>query len=214
VTDLRFACTGVRPDRYAAAPTLVFDLVVQEATDVRVHALVLRTQLRVEPARRAYSDEEAARLLDLFGERPRWAETQRAMQLATVAVAVPGFRGETRVELPVPFTYDLELASTRYLHALGDGDAPLLLLFSGTVFFAGGGTGLQVEQVPWDREASVRLPAATWREMMDLYFPDSAWLRLRRATVDALARVKSREALPTWDETVERVLKQAGESGP
>jgi hypothetical protein len=127
---------------------------------------------------------------------------------------VPGFRGETRVELPVPFTYDLELASTRYLHALGDGDAPLLLLFSGTVFFAGGGTGLQVEQVPWDREASVRLPAATWREMMDLYFPDSAWLRLRRATVDALARVKSREALPTWDETVERVLKQAGESGP
>jgi predicted alpha-1,6-mannanase (GH76 family) len=50
--------------------------------------------------------------------------------------------------------------------------------------------------------------------MMDLYFPDSAWLRLRRSTVDALARVKSREALPTWDETLERVLKQAGESGP
>lgn len=214
MTELQFACEGIRPDRYAAAPTLLFELSVREGTGARVHALVLRTQIRVEPSKRAYTDEEAGRLLDLFGERPRWADTQRALQLATVAVAVPGFRGGTRVELPVPFTYDLELASTRYLHALGDGDAPLLLLFSGTVFYAGGDTGLHVAQVPWDREVKVRLPAAVWREMMDLYFPDSAWLRLRRPTVDALARVKSREALPTWDETVERVLKQAGESGP
>jgi hypothetical protein len=152
VTDLRFACEWVRPDRYAAAPTLLFDLAVREETGARVHALVLRTQIRVEPSRRAYSDEEAARLVDLFGERPRWADTQRALQLATVAVALPGFRSETRAELPVPFTYDLEIASTRYLHALGDGDAPLLLLFSGTVFFAGGGTGLQVEpSMRWPR---------------------------------------------------------------
>ncbi|MGH8893322.1 MAG: DUF6084 family protein [Actinomycetes bacterium] len=214
MTDLQFECLGARPDRYAAAPTLLFDLRVRETTGARVHALVLRTQIRVEPAKRRYSDEEAERLLDLFGERPRWADTQKALQLASVAVALPGFTGETEVALPVPCTYDLEVAPTRYLHALGDGEAPLLLLFSGTVFFAGGGSGLQVEQVPWDREVSYRLPAAVWRELMDRYFPDSAWLRLRRSSVDALGRVKSREALPTWDETVERVLKQAGEEPP
>ena len=212
MTELQLECLGVRVDRHAAAPTLLFDLRVQETTGAKVHALVLRTQLRIEPTKRRYSDEEAVRLHDLFGERPRWADTQRAMQLAAVDVALPGFTGLKDVALPVPFTYDLELASTRYLHALGDGDAPLLLLFSGTVFYAGGANGLQVAQVPWDREVSVRLPAATWREMMDLYFPDSAWLRLRTATVDALGRFKSREALATWDETLERLLKQAGEA--
>ena len=120
-------------------------------------------------------------------------------------------RVECEIELPVPFTYDFEVATSKYFHALEDGDIPLLLLFSGTIFVKSD-EGFRVEQVPWHKEAAFRLPVATWREMMDLYFPDSAWLRLRTATVDALGRFKSREALATWDETLERLLKQAGEA--
>jgi hypothetical protein len=211
--DLQFTCTGARADRYAAGPTLVLDLGIAEAAGVRVHALVLRVQIRVEPARRSYSDAEAARMLDLFGERPRWGDTLKPLQLATIPLAVPGFVGETTIELPVPCTYDMELAPTRYLHALGEGEAPLLLLFSGTVFYVGAG-GVQVEQVPWDREVRFRLPAATWREMMDRYFPGQTWLRLGTETADELATYKNRQALPTFDDALRRLLAHAGERVP
>jgi hypothetical protein len=211
VTDLQFGCDGVRVDRYGAAPTLLFDLRLRETTGARVHAILLRVQVRIEATRRTYDDEEATRLLDLFGERPRWGETLTTLQLANLSVAVPGFAEETAVELAMPVTYDLELAPTRYLHALGEGDAPLLLLFSGTVFYLGEG-GVQVAQVPWDREVRVRLPAALWRELVDLYWPGQSWLRLRTETLDELARFKNREALTTFDEVVQRLLEQASDA--
>ncbi|MGH8969594.1 MAG: DUF6084 family protein [Actinomycetes bacterium] len=211
MTDLTFTCVGSRPDPSATMPTLLLDLHVEESTGTRVHALLLQVQIRIQPAQRGYAGGDGERLSDLFGDPSRWGETLKPIQLASVARAVPGFTGATDVALSVPCTYDLEIAASRYLHGLRDGEVPLLLLFSGTVFGMGD-RGLQVEQVPWDREASYRLPVAVWREMMDLYFPGQAWLRLRIETVDALARVKSREALLTWEDTVERLLKQAGET--
>ena len=47
----------------------------------------------------------------------------------------------------------------------------------------------------WHEEASFRLPVAVWREMMDLYFPNSGWLLLSRDTLDALTRYKAERAL-------------------
>jgi hypothetical protein len=46
---------------------------------------------------------------------------------------------------------------------------------------------------------------------MDRYFPNSAWLRVSRDTLDALTRFKARRALPTWEEAFEQLLKEAGE---
>ena len=46
---------------------------------------------------------------------------------------------------------------------------------------------------------------------MDHYYPDSGWLRLQRETLDALRRFKARQALPTWDSTLESLLDAAGE---
>ncbi|MCX9193349.1 hypothetical protein C3Y87_18460 [Carbonactinospora thermoautotrophica] len=213
MTGLSFACTGVAPERYAAAPTLVFDLRVTEESGERVHALALRCQIRIEPQRRTYEAAEAEGLLDLFGEPARWGDTLKPLQFTTVPLMVPGFSGETEVGLPVPVTYDLEVAAGKYFQALRDGEVPLLLLFSGTVFYQGA-AGLQVEQVPWDREARYRLPVAVWRELIDLRFPNSGWLRLSRDTLDTLHRVKARRALPTWEHAIEYLLKQAGEEMP
>lgn len=211
MTDLSFACTGVAPDPYAAAPTLVFTLRVGEATGVKVHSLALRCQIRIEPARRRYAPDEADGLLDLFGTTSRWADTLKPLQFAMVSHLVPGFTGGTEVALPVPVSYDLEVAAGRYFQALSDGEIPLLLLFSGTVFYEGDGGGLRVEQVPWDRETRHRLPVAVWRELIDLYFPNSGWIRLRRDTLDALHRWRARNALPTWEQAVEELLARAGE---
>jgi len=98
----------------------------------------------------------------------------------------------------------------KYFHSLDDGEVPLLLLFSGTVFLkSADGQGFSVEQVPWHKEARYRLPVKAWRELMDLYFPNSAWIRVRRETLDALQSFKSQRALPTWDDALEVLIHEA-----
>ena len=89
-----------------------------------------------------------------------------------------------------------------------DGEIPLLLLFSGTVFTRGT-TGFAVTQIPWSAETSHRLPVAVWRDVMDRCFPGSQWLRLDRDTVAALARYKSARGFLGWDDTLESLLAQA-----
>lgn len=168
--SLVFDCIDVRPDRYAAGPTLLFKIRVSETSGSVIHSIALRCQMRIEPGRRSYSDEEKERLYDMFGEPSRWGDTLKPFQLASISHNVVGFTGSAEFDIPVPCTYDLEVASGRFFEALGDGEIPLLLLFSGTVFVRTEG-GFQVEQVPWDKEATYRLPAKVWREMIDVFFP-------------------------------------------
>ncbi|WP_300613381.1 DUF6084 family protein [Trebonia sp.] len=208
MANLTFGCAQASAARYAATPTLSLTLTISESTGAVVQAIALRCQLRIEPHRRRYSAAEARRLADLFGDTSRWAETVKPIQLAMVSTMVPGFTSQTEVDLQVPCTYDLEVASARYLQGLDDGTIPLLLLFSGTVFTAHG-DGFSVELIPWSCEASYRMPVSVWREVVDLHFPGSAWLRCSRETLDALAAYKSERALPTWDATLTALLKEA-----
>ncbi|MGI5412280.1 DUF6084 family protein [Streptomyces chartreusis] len=207
MTEFSFTCTGVRADRYAAGPTLVFRLRVAASGDVPVHAIALRCQIRIEPARRGYAPAEADGLTDLFGERARWGSTLQPVQFAQVPVMVSAFTGETETDLVVPCTYDMDIAATRYLDALTDGEVPLLMLFSGTAFTGTG--GFRVEPVPWDREASFRMPVATWREMIEQHFPGCGWIRLPDDTMDALLAYRSRHALPSWEATLKALLADA-----
>jgi hypothetical protein len=207
---LEITCLDARVERYAASPTVLLRLRVREVTGATVHAVALRCQVRVEPRRRRYDDDEAAALADLFGARSRWASTLKPLQLAQLGHMVPTFTGATEVDLALPCSYDFDVAAHKYLYALEDGVAPLLLLFSGT-WFVNRPEGLTVLPVPWDLEASFGLPVAVWREAMDQHFPGSAWLRLGRDTFDALYRYRSDNALLTWDEAIRRLLKEAGE---
>jgi Family of unknown function (DUF6084) len=209
MADLIFGCTGVTAERYAATPTLTFALTITERSGVRIHAIALRCQIRIEPHRRRYSAAEAQRLHDLFGDPSRWAETVKPIQLATVTTMVPSFTAVTEANVEVPVTYDLEVTSARYLYGLDDGTIPLLLLFSGTVFVASG-EGFSVELVPWSAEASFRMPVSVWRELVDNHFPNSAWLRCSRETLDELSEFKAKRALPTWDATLQALLAEAG----
>ena len=205
---LRFACTGSRPEPHAAGPALQLDLRVEDGTGRRVHAVALRVQIRIDPRPRRYTAEETARLTDLFGEPNRWGDTLQPLQLATVPVLTPSFTNSTTVAVNVPLTYDLDIAAARYLHGLDEGEIPLTLLFSGTMFYAGD-TGVQLGLVPWHEEAENRLPVAVWRAAMDEHFPGSGWVRLRRDTLDRLAAFRSAHTLLSWDNAVERLLKEA-----
>ncbi|MFJ9784266.1 DUF6084 family protein [Amycolatopsis sp. NPDC101161] len=205
MTELTFDCIGVRPLKYAASPTLAFRLRISELTGQPVHAMVLRVQIRIEPQRRRYADDESELLTHLFGDRSRWGETLKPFQFTTVSVTVPGFTGATEVDAEVPCTYDLEVAAGKYFHALSDGVVPMVLLFSGTVF-GKGGPGFWVEQVPWHTQAECRMPVTVWDELMSRYFPDVAWIKLPRESVDALLKYKARHAIPTWEAAVEQLL--------
>jgi hypothetical protein len=208
VTDLNFDCVGAQADRYAVTPAMTLKLVISETTGQRVEAIALRCQLRIETARRRYSDAEAQRLEDLFGETQRWSETLRPVQFSNVSIMVGGFTGRTELDLPVPLSYDMEIGATRYFAGLDDGEVPLLLLFSGTIFGMADGR-LSVAQVPWSKEAHFRLPVAVWRAAIDAHFPNSAWFRVSTHTRDELQRFKTRHALPTWEATVLELLAAA-----
>jgi Family of unknown function (DUF6084) len=213
VAELAFDCIGARPERFAVVPSMSLGLKIAETTGQKIDAIALRCQIRIEPARRRYSPAEAERLNDLFGDTERWADTLKPMQLTTVSTMVPGFTGSIEVDLPIQFTYDLEIGSTRYFAGLDDGEIPLLLLFSGTVFGSADGK-LAVQQVPWSKEAQFRLPLATWREAIDAHFPDSAWIKMNLSTLDELLRFKNRRALPTWDATLSALLDLSHEDEP
>lgn len=79
------------------------------------------------------------------------------------------------------------MVAAKYLEALAHGQVPLRFLFSGTVFIRAP-SGFSVTQVPWENEAEFRPPVQLWRELMDRYFPGTAWIGLRRENFDALYR--------------------------
>ncbi|HEY0620479.1 MAG TPA: DUF6084 family protein [Kribbella sp.] len=208
MVDLDFTCIGAEAERYAATPTVRLQLRITETTGTPVHALALRCQIRIEPIRRRYNDEEGEALADLFGDRARWGETLKPLQLAFVTQMVPGFTGSTEAELLLPCSYDFDVAAHKYLYALREGGVPLLLLFNGTIFTGSSGS-LSVTPVAWQKETSYALPVPVWREAMDQHFPGAAWLRLRRETFDKLYSYRAREALPGWDDAIERLLKES-----
>lgn len=209
MTELAITVVSSAPDPYAAVPTMLLRLRIETNEAEPVHAMVLKAQIRIEPQLRRYSAEEGARLLELFGQTPQWGESLRPFLWTHVSTTVAEFTGSVEIDLPVACTYDFEVAAAKYLHSIGDGEIPIVLLFNGTVFSYRDG-GLIVQPIPWHVEASHRLPVSVWRKTMDGFFPDSGWIRIRRETIDALTRYKSDLALTSWEEAFERLLKEAG----
>ena len=208
MTELQFTVADVFAERYAAAPQLTARLRIDESTGEPIHAIALRCQVRIEPQRRKYSPDEESELLDMFGTRDRWFDTLKPFMWMQCNAMVQGFTGITEVDLVMPCTYDFEVTWSKYLHALRDDAIPVAFLFSGTVFTRGT-SGFGVEQVPWDCEARYEIPVSVWREMIDHYFPNTGWLRLRRESIESLAHYKSVRGLTTWEETIESLLAKA-----
>jgi hypothetical protein len=206
--ELSFQIAGVSVVPYAAAPMLSFNLQIKNAVaDETIHTVALRCQIQIEVTRRRYTPEEQERLLDLFGDPGRWSQTLRSLLWTHANLVVPGFAGaSTVVDLQVPCTFDFNVAATKYFEGLTDGDIPLHVMFSGTVFYALPDSALQVAPISWEQEARFKLPVKVWREMMDSYYPNNVWLNLRRDVFDRLYRYKMQHGIPTWEQALENVL--------
>ncbi len=205
--ELSFSVEEAAPVPYGAAPTLAFKLRISNSVaGETIHSIALRCQIQIEATRRRYTPEEQRKMLDLFGEPERWSQTLRSLLWTHASAVVPGFEGSTVADLLVPCTFDFNVAATKYFEGLGDGDIPLRLMFSGTVFYAGEDGVLQVSPISWEQETTFKLSQKVWRAMMDSYYPNTAWLSLRRDVFDRLYQYKTQHGIPTWEQALERVL--------
>jgi hypothetical protein len=205
--DLSFQVEGATVIGFAATPTIALKLrVSNNQPQETIQSVALRSQIQIEVTRRRYTDEDQQKLRDLFGEPERWSQTLKNLLWTHVGFTVPSFQSTTVVELPVPCTFDFNVAATKYFHGLGEGEVPLCLMFSGSVFYSRDGEAMQVAPISWDKEARFRLPVKLWRDMMDTYYPNTAWLGLRRDVFERLYDYKVRHGIPTWEEALENML--------
>jgi|ERR1700683_1848103 len=211
--QLNFQIEGAEAVPFAASPQISLKTRVQ-CTDpsIAVQNVLLQCQIQIEPARRHYKPEEQDKLHDLFGAPSRWGQTLRQMLWTNASVVVPSFQGSTVVNVPLPCTFDFNVAVTKYLYGLEYGEVPLCVLFSGTIFYAGENGQLQVAKVSWDREANYRLPVRVWKEMMDAYYPNVAWLCLPRDIFDQVYRYKIDRGILTWEQVLENLLAKSEEN--
>ena len=209
--DLTYKVEGAAPLRSRPHRSWGFQLRVTD-TDPKpslIPAVTLRCQIRIEPARRRYEVAEQERLLDLFGVPSRWGQTLRRLLWTHASLIVPPFTGNTLVELPLPCTFDFNVAATKYFerarrtekfhsHSLQRHHLP-----------RGRRRGPASFPIPWDKEAEFRLPVRIWREMMDHFYPNTAWLCLRRDVFDRIHEFKMQRGIPTWEQALEFLLSQA-----
>jgi hypothetical protein len=207
IPQLAFAVLDAAPARHTAVPTLRFSVEVACPSGHAVRSLLLDVQLQIAARRRAYDASAHDRLFELFGPVKSWGDTLRTLLWTRQTLVVPPFEGSVVVDLDVPCSYDLEVVASRYLDALADGEVPLEFLFSGSVFYAGEDGRLQTTRIPWEQEAELRLPVRTWKATMEAHFHDSAWLRIDKRAFDRLVAFKSRAALASWEDVVDRLLE-------
>lgn len=211
--ELDFRVTGVEPGARGLTPLLVFNLeVTNTPAEESIQSAILQAQIQFQCPLRAYSASEKAKLVELFGTPERWGQTLRNRLWAIAGTTLGPFAGKTRAQIPVPCTFDLNVSTAKYFHALESGDVPLLFLFSGTVFYRGQDGRLQVQRISHEKECTWRMPASTWQELMDHHWPNSAWISMQRDVFDRLCDFKRRNGDPTWEQALERLLAIAEET--
>src|SRR5579863_2329591 len=199
VPDLEVTVAKAEVAPFAASPTLLFKLRVSNANPAEtIHSVVLRCQVQIEMKGRQCSASGRERLCDQSGGTEEWSRAERRLPWTNVSVVVPQFTGVTTVELEVPCTFGFSVAAAKYFNGLADGDIPVFLMLSGTIFYADAAGALGVAPVASDTESRFRLPLKVWNDMMDAYYPNRTWMGLRRELFDQLRHYTVRHVTPTW----------------
>jgi hypothetical protein len=199
--ELDFSLKGLSMLPFAATPQLALDLGI--AADKPVHSLMLHCHLRVDVSERDYDAATLERLQDAFGLPDCWGHMLTTLQWTQLHRVVPAFEGSTRVEVLLPCSYDFGLAITKYFDALDQGDIPMTMVFSGTVFH---GPGREVAPVPLGKQLKFELPLYLWQETVHHYYPNSVWLCLNKEVFDQSHTFKRLSGAPTWDQAMTRLL--------
>jgi hypothetical protein len=205
--ELSFRIGAVAPLLHAAIPTLGAPVEIRNDSEgEEVQSISLNCQVQIETLGRPYSAAEEAKLLDLFGERERWARTMKPMLWVNSVVKIPSFKASTSADIMLPCTLDFEVAATKYFYGLDAGEVTGTVLFSGTVFYAGADGVLQIAQIPWNREARFRFSVEEWKRAIDAHYSGTGWLRLSKQSLQRIYLYKVARGLPTWEQTIDQLL--------
>jgi hypothetical protein len=210
--DLHFTIETAETLRFAASPHIVFKLRITNSVPRTIHTVILRCQIQLDVSRRRYTAQEQKRLIDLFGEPSRWGETLRPLLWTNTSIVVPSFDSSIVVDLPIPCTFDFNVAATKYFAGIDTGEIPVSFFFNGTIFYEREDNALQVAQISWEKEASHRMPIRIWREMMDAYYPNTTWLCLQRDAFERLYTYKVKRGITTFDEALLQAIDPALEA--
>ena len=205
--------SAARPEPHAAVPTIMLRLRVTEADGRRGPR---PGPALPDPHRAAAAAVRRQRrkiaCTSCSARRPQWGDSLRPFLWTHVSTTIAGFSGLDRVR-PARRVHLRLRGGRRQVPPRPGGRrhpaAPPVLghgLHPGGVGVRGRARLLGPRRRPTGCRSSV------WREVMDLYFPNSGWLRVGRDTLDRLQRFKARRALPTWDQAFEQLLK-AGRRG-
>jgi hypothetical protein len=204
-----FEITGAAHVPFAASPTMLFSALAREESPIEIQSIALTVQVMIDPARRGYDPETRERLAELFGPPASWAPSTSGLAWARVGATVPGFTGATTFGIEVPCTYDLEVASAKYFHAVHEGAVPLSFHFNGNVFYRDASQRLMVVPVAWSSTAQYTMQAGTWRAMIDEHYPGGGWIRLSDTTLEALNARRAARGLASFDAAVGELLEEA-----
>ena len=207
--EVTFEVLGVAHEPFAAQPTLRFELSVFEPTDRPIYAISLTAQINFDPARRPYSNETKADLYELFGAPERWPSTTRSFLWTHATTIVHSFRGAITFGLEVPCTADLEMVASRYVSALPDGEVPLTMHFTGRIMYEGPNRQVQVLHLPWNTQASYKMPVSAWQNMINHHHGESGFIALHNDTLTDLKNYKRQHGLHSFDAVVLDMLKHA-----
>jgi len=216
--DLDFTVLSAEPAKHAAVPTLYFKLAIGQriqggAGVALIQNVALQCQFRIDCRRRLYAPEEKARLSELFGAPDLWSRSLQSMLWTHTSLVVPAFGGDgIEVDLPVSCSFDFNLAATKYFDGLQHADIPLLLLFSGSIFYRSADGALEVAPISWNTELRYALPLEVWRRMMDIFYPNCTWLSVSREVFDSLYEHKRRKHHTGFDETLSSLLPAVGKA--
>ena len=205
---LDFEVRNVTPVAHAAAPTLRFELAIDEGSEREIFTIALSVSIEIEPAQRRYDPETRERLVELLGDPQKIGAPTRTMHWTRLGVLVPAFTGSTTVGVDVLCNYDLEIGATSYFHAVEDGEVPLAFNFNGSVYYQGEGGQLQIVQISWEESSSYRMPIEVWQRMIETFYPNRGWIPAGEGTIERLRRFKLEQGLPSYEAALERLLEE------
>lgn len=204
--DLSIAVRAPELGPASIVPALRLELAITARPhDARIQALMLRTQVRIDPTARSYGAREREALVPVFGPEEEWSRTMHPLLWTLLSTSAPPFAGSAAVELLVPLTVDLLFGPARYLHALVDGVVPVRLLVEGTLFHEASSGALQVQFVP-AVDLALDVPVETVRRALDSHTGGGVGLVIGDATFRRLDRLRAAQALSDWDQVIDRLI--------
>jgi hypothetical protein len=207
MADLTFRIESASPVPFAVSPQIALSVrVVNGRPNLAVDSALLRYQIQIDAPARSYDTNEYEALRDLFGEGAVRGRAVRRLSWTHAAVVVPPFTHEATFDVHAPCTFDMCVSTTKYFRALFEGGAPVILLFSGTVFHRDEQGALRASPVPWSTEARFTIPARVWHDAVHDHYAGVTPLPVRHDLFERLERYRRDHALPSWDHVIDRLL--------